>query len=200
MNECKLHLGLDTSRNYVGFVGSCYPYHGLENLINAAPIVLEQLPETRFIIAGEGIARSAWMNQVEHLGLSEYFFFPGLIPTAEAPVWINSFAVCVAPWQKAYINDIGVSPLKLFDYLACSRSVIVSRIKGVTEIVEKNRCGFAIDVENPKIFAEHLLILLRDRNLREEMGQRGRAGILRDYTWQITSQRILEFIRRIQHA
>ncbi|MFH1213224.1 MAG: glycosyltransferase family 4 protein [Candidatus Neomarinimicrobiota bacterium] len=198
MTETKTRLKLEINRDYVGFLGSCYPYHGLENLINAAPLVLREIPEVRFIIAGEGVSRSYWQKLVSDLGLTEKFLFPGLIPTENAVDWINSFTICVAPWHKVYMDDIGVSPLKLFDYMACGRPVAVSHIKGVTEIVEAHRCGFAIDVENPEIFAEHLLILLRDRNLRESMGKRGREGILRDHTWQITKQKILHFIDRIQ--
>jgi len=199
-NECRQKLHLVSDMEYIGFIGSCYPYHGLENLIRSASLVLEKSPGVRFIIAGDGAARQIWQDQVAALGLTEKFIFPGMIPTAEAPIWINAFTIGVAPWHKQYMDDIGFSPIKLFDYMACGKPVVVSRIKGVTEIVEKNQCGFAIDVENPEIFAEHLLILLRDRNLRESMGLRGREGIIRDHTWQITTEKILHFIDRIQHV
>jgi len=198
--ECRQHLGLPPDCKYIGFVGSCYPYHGLENLIHAAPLVLTNEPETVFIIAGEGPAKADWQKLVQKLNLTDAFLFPGMVPTAEAPTWINAFTICVAPWRKAYIDEIGVSPLKLFDYMACSRPIVVSRIKGVTEIVERNQCGFAIDTEKPDVFAKYLLMLLRDRNLRESQGKNGRTGILLNHTWQITTEKILQFIDLIQNA
>jgi len=196
--QCREKIHLTPELNYIGFIGSCYPYHGIEYLIQAAPLVLKEFPDVRFIIAGDGSARKSWQSLTAELDLTDKFIFPGMIPTAEAPIWINAFSIGVAPWHKKYMDDIGFSPIKLFDYMACSKPVVVSRIKGVTEIVEKNQCGFAIDTENPEIFAEYLLILLHDQDLPESMGKRGREGILRDHTWQITTQKILHFIDRIQ--
>lgn len=187
---CRKRLGLDVTRDYVGFIGSCYAYHGLDYLIDCAPLVLKACPDVRFMIAGDGDRRTAWQDKVKRMGLEDEFDFPGRVPYSDAPCYINSFSVCVAPWQKEYPNRIGLSPMKLFDYMACGRPVVLSAVRGVREIVERHNTGLAVDVENSEVFAGALVALLKDEASRIAMGENGRRLVERSFTWEVTARKI----------
>ena len=201
MIMCKRKLGLPVNQDYVGFIGSCYPHHGLEHLIDCAPLVLEEFPTVRFMIAGDGAKRQEWQTKVHQMGLTEHFDFPGMIPLEKAPYYINSFAICVGPWKKRFASKTGFlgSPLKLFDYMACGRPVVVSRIKGVTEIVDGYRTGLTVDVENLKEFAETLIRLLKDERLRDTMGKNGRNVVEREFTWEVTARKIVGLLQELNN-
>ena len=42
---------------YVGFVGTLYDYQGIDCLIDSAPLILDKIPNVKFLIVGEGMMR-----------------------------------------------------------------------------------------------------------------------------------------------
>ncbi len=56
------------------------------------------------------------------------------------PFLINLADICVAPFISKRNEKTGVSPLKIFEYMACGKPVIASRIKGL-EFLEAGRAG-----------------------------------------------------------
>ncbi|HCL00654.1 MAG TPA: hypothetical protein DHW42_11195 [Candidatus Marinimicrobia bacterium] len=190
--------GLPEDIQIVGFIGSCYSYHGVQYLIKAAKLVLQEKPKTKFVIAGDGAQREEWIDLTKSLHISNSFQFPGAIPFDKAPVYINSFDICVAPWDVEKLKCVGLSPMKLFDYLGCSKPVVASPVYGVYEILKKYNCGAVLDVKNSELFSKTLLNLLENSQNREEMGKRGRDIVLKHFTWEKTSQNIEKVLRKIR--
>lgn len=196
--EAREQIGISSDSQVIGFIGSCYSYHGVQHLIKAARLVLQEKPETKFIIAGDGAQRQEWIELTKSLHIYNSFQFPGVVPFDRAPVYINSFDICVAPWDIELFNKTAGSPMKLFDYLACGKPVITSQVYGVYKIVKKYNCGVVIDVKNSELFSETLLNLLENSKNRKVMGKRGREAILKYFTWEKTSKNIEKVLRDIR--
>ncbi|MBU4445201.1 glycosyltransferase family 4 protein, partial [bacterium] len=197
-SEARKQIGISNDSQIVGFIGSCYSYHGIQYLIKAAKLVLQEKPETKFIIAGDGAQRKEWIDLTWNLNINNSFSFPGVIPFTDAPYYINSYDICIAPWDIELYNKTAGSPMKLFDYLACGKPVIVSPVYGVYEIVKKYNCGVVVDVKNSKLFSKTLLYLIENSKNRKEMGKRGRDIVLKHFTWEITSRKIEKVLREIR--
>jgi len=73
------------------------------------------------------------------------------------PEYINASNVCVVP--KIPLKS-GHSPLKLYEYMACGKPVVASRISGF-EILEQNNAGILVEPENPEKLAKAILKLLK---------------------------------------
>ncbi len=174
----------------VGFIGSCYHYHGVQYLIQAAPLILEKMPQVRFVVAGDGAQLEEWKALSRQLNVNESFTFTGKVPFEMAPYFINSFDICVAPWNVDLLPKVGLSPMKFFDYLSCGKPVIVSPVYGVVELIDKYHCGIICDVKKPKIFAQAIIDLLSDQNRRELLGKTAREIVIKHFTWEITSRKI----------
>jgi len=170
----------------------------LEFQIRAAKLVLQEKPGVTFIIAGDGAQRQEWIELTKSLHISNSFQFPGAVPFDKAPVYINSYDICIAPWDIELYNKTAGSPMKLFDYLACGKPVIASPVYGVYEIVKKYNCGAVVDVKNSELFSKTLLNLLENSKNREEMGKRGRKAVLKHFTWEKTSRKIEKVLREIR--
>ena len=197
-SEARKQVGISNDSQIVGFIGSCYSYHGVQHLIEAAKLVLQEKPETKFIIAGDGAQRQEWIKLTKDLNISDSFQFPGAIPFDKAPAYINSFDICVAPWDVEKLKHVGLSPMKLFDYLGCSKPVVASPVYGVYEIVKNYNCGVVVDVKNSKLFSKTFLNLIANPQNREEMGKRGREAVLKHFTWENTSRKIEKVLRKIR--
>jgi len=182
----------------VGFIGSCYHYHGVQHLIQAAPLVLEKMPQVRFVVAGDGAQLEEWQALSRNLNVSEAFTFTGKVPFNMASYYINSYDVCVSPWDTEFFDKISGSPMKLFDYFACGKAVVSSAIETVMEIADKYQCIEVTDIRNSSKFAQVLIELLQDESRRNELGQKARAVILNYFTWEITSRKIEHVLNGIQ--
>jgi glycosyltransferase involved in cell wall biosynthesis len=179
----------------VGFIGSCYHYHGVQYLIQAAPLVLKIMPPVRFVVAGDGAQLEEWKALSRRLNVSESFTFTGKVSFEMAPYFINSYDVCVAPWDVDLLPKVGLSPMKFFDYLSCGKAVIVSPVYGVVELINAYHCGIICDVKNPEMFAGVIIDLLSGQNRRESLGKSAREVVLKHFTWEITSRKIEKVLR-----
>jgi len=103
----------------------------------------------------------------------------------------------VAPWDTDLVGKVGLSPMKLFDYMACGRPIVSNSIFGVKEILEPNNAGITTDVNNPKKFAETLFYLIETPKKGQEIGQNARQTVLSSYTWEQTSRKINDLILKV---
>ena len=86
--------------------------------------------------------------------------------------------ICVVPslWPEPF----GIVAL---EGMACGRPVIATRVGGLQEIVVDEETGCLVDPGNVEQFADRLERLMDDPDLRAKMGEKGRARVLADFTW-----------------
>ena len=188
----KEELGLEQRSKYVCFVGNLAPWQGVEYLIQAAPLVLKRVPEAKFLIVGDGMMRSELESMVKKLGLQDKFLFTGSIPFEHVPKYINASDVCVAPFIRARNEKIGLSPLKIYEYLACGKPVIGSDIQGIGDFLEKSNMGLSFTPEEYIEFASMVTKLLIDSDLRITMGENARKVVAEKYSWKNTAEMVIK--------
>lgn len=176
--DCCLKLKLDSSRKYVGFIGSFLAYQGLDTLIKAAPLTITKIPDVRFILVGDGPMREEWERMVLAQGLQDDFIFTGHVPYKNVPDYVGAMDVCVAPHHK---DTNQASPVKLFDYMASGRAIVASDIEVVREIVADSGSAILVPPNIPEEIADAIITLLQNNNLRNELSQKGRDYALKHY-------------------
>lgn len=188
----KRERGLNQKSKYVCFVGNLAPWQGVEYIIEAAPIVLEKVSEAKFLIVGDGMMRNELEGMVKKLDLEDVFIFTGSVSFEEVPKYINASDVCVAPFIRARNEKIGLSPLKLYEYMACGKTVIGSDIKGVGDFLEDLNVGISFLSENYVELAHAIIKLLLDSELIDTMGENGRKVVVERYSWKNTAERVIK--------
>ena len=189
--EAKKELKLDQNARYIGFVGNFAPWQGVEYLIMAAPIIITACPDARFLIVGDGKMKNEWMQLAQKLGVYSKFIFKGSVPYEHVSLYINASDICVAPFIKRRNMKIGLSPLKIYEYLACEKPVISSKIPNL-EFIEQQNAGFLIEPENQEELAKAIIKLMKDKKLREEMGKNGRKYMIKNHSWEAIGRKIAE--------
>jgi len=185
----KEELGLSQKSKYVCFVGNLAPWQGVEYLIKAAPIVLEKVPEVRFLIVGDGMMRNALETLVKKLGLQDKFVFTGSVPFEEVPKYINAGDVCISI-KKPVLPG---SPLKVFEYMSCEKPVVATRKSAYGfEILEEVGAGLLVDPENHREVANAIADILNNNVKRLEMGVKGRKTVVKQYGWKNTAMKVTE--------
>jgi D-inositol-3-phosphate glycosyltransferase len=73
---------------------------------------------------------------------------------------------------------------------ACGTPVVAANVGGLPFVVEDGRTGYLVDGHDPADHASALLRVLRDAELRADLGARG-ARRARRFTWEATADATL---------
>lgn len=180
--EAKNKVGLSHHYKYVGFIGGLFPWHGLDQLIEATPYVLEDQPLVRFVIVGSGLMESFLKEMVSKRNLDQKFIFTGTVPFDMVPYYINSFSICVVFFKKVR-TDPG-DPIKLYEYLACGRPVVATNVPGYGDVVHSVKAGITVNSADSIATAQAILELLEDDDKAEHMGKRGLQKAQNSFSWE----------------
>lgn len=175
----KRELKLDLRYDYVCFCGSFYRWQGIDDLIRSIPLVMKSCPTARFLIVGDGIMKDELISLTKELGLEESILFTGSVPYEKVPWYLSSADVCIV-YKKPMAT--GYSPLKLYEYMACGKPVIASNVEGFS-ILEEHRAGMLVEPENPDMLADAIIRMLKNPQLREEMGRNARELVIMRHRW-----------------
>lgn len=192
IKESRRQLGFQENKFLIGFVGSLFAWHGVNYLIESAPLILKEVPNVKFIIVGKGRMEKILLGQVRESGLEGSFLFTGSVPFKQVPIYINAFDICTC-FFKPVRTDPG-DPIKLYEYLACSKPVVTSNVKGYGDFVEEVGAGLSVDASDPKAVAEAIIRLIKNEVLREEMGKKGRLAVEKGHTWQKRASEIERYL------
>jgi glycosyltransferase involved in cell wall biosynthesis len=188
---CRSKLGLKENEFYLGFIGSFRAWVGLDTLIEAMGKVREEgYNRIRCILVGDGSPADYLRKMVSRYNLRNQVIFTGKIRYEEVVVFINSFDVCLAPFKRERNAKIGISPLKLYEYLACARPVIGSRLQGITEVVDGVKCGYLFEPDHAEDLASRIIESFKERDRLPEMGINGRALVEKSFSWERIAQQV----------
>jgi glycosyltransferase involved in cell wall biosynthesis len=145
-------------------------------LIEAAPNVLKEFPDTRFILAGDGEARKDFERQVRDSGLAASFVFLGA--RRDVPDILASCDIGVLPSKAEGLSNA------VLEYMAAGLPTIVSRVGGNPELVQDGVTGLLIPPQDSPALEAALLRLLRDENFARRLAEAGRRVATQDYSFE----------------
>ena len=197
INELRGQHNMDENALLVTFVGSLEPYEGVEYLIQAAPSVLKIVSNAMFLIVGDGRVKNGLMNLAGEIGVFDKFIFTGNVSYEKVPLYINMSSVGVAPFTLARNDRIGLSPLKVYEYLACGKPVVASDVKGIGELLNNTGSGILVAPEDSTELANGIIKLIKDKELREKMGKNGREMVVNNCTWEHIAKKTIEVFEKL---
>lgn len=153
----------------VGNVAALADHKGQRYLVEAAPRVLSEHPETTFAVVGEGELRDDLVGRARELGVLERFRFTGF--RADVPSLLKAFDLFVMP---SHMEGLGTSVL---DAMAAGLAVVGTEAGGMPEAIEHERTGLVCPVRDPAALAAAIAGLLADPVRREGMGRAGRERV-----------------------
>ncbi len=153
----------------VGNVAALVPHKGQRHLIGAAVLVLPQVPDARFIIAGEGELRPTLERQIREHRLEKHVILAGFRPDAlSLHKGFDVFVLC------SVTEGLGTS---LLDAMACGKPVVATSAGGIPEVVADGETGLLVPPRDDRALASAIARLLGDEALRRRLGEAGRARV-----------------------
>lgn len=191
--EVRAALGL-TDRPVVVCVSRLVARKGQDTLIRAMPRVLAAHPDAVLLIVGGGPYRSTLEKLAVSTGVASAVRFAGEVPWEELPAHYGAGDVFAMPCRTR-LGGLDVEGLGIV-YLEASASglpVIGGDSGGAPDAVLDGETGWVVKAGAPSApaeTAERIIALLDDPELRRRMGERGRAWVEENWSWDLLAGRL----------
>ena len=158
----------------VGNVAALVPHKGQRHLIEAAHLVIQQMPDVRFLILGEGELRDSLERLVREHHLEKHVFLPGF--RTDVLGCMKGFDLFV---MSSVTEGLGTA---LLDAMACGKAIVGTRTGGIPEVVEDGETGRLVPPRDHAAMAQAILNMLADDEQRRRMGEAGLARVQARFT------------------
>ena len=179
-NAPSLESGTASGLPVAVYAGHFYHWKGVDVFLEALALV----PGLRGLLVGghPGDPDEARLKALVHtLGIGDRVTFTGLVPRAEVGRLVRSATVCVVPTVDTPSARY-TSPLKLFEYMACGRPVIISDLPPVREVVENEQTALLVPPGDAGKLAAAFRRLLGDKVLAARI-TRCASEVVSKYSW-----------------
>jgi L-malate glycosyltransferase len=167
-NEEKLVIGIAKGLDDI---------YGFRDLFKAFAILKTKFDNLELHIIGDGPMREEYEALCRTLQIESAVKFIGRIPNIKVPIYMNCMDIVALP---SYEDSFGVTAVEA---MACGIPVVVSDVDGLREVVLENETGLVVPQGNPEELAAAIEKLLKDKDLRLEMGKKGVEHVLQNYDW-----------------
>ena len=159
-----LHKELELPKGVpiVGNVAALVPHKGQQFLIEAAAMVITQIPNVRFVILGAGELEGQLRKQIAKLKVDRHVLLAGFRPDVLSLQ--KSFDLFVL---SSITEGLGTT---LLDAMALGRPIIATKTGGIPEVIIDGKTGLLVPPRDAQSLASAIVALLRDPERRARLG------------------------------
>ncbi len=146
--------------------------HAVKNqpmFLRVAAKVLQNFPDTHFVIAGEGELRETLEILAKDLQIGENTHFIGRCEIVPELLFV-SFACVLTSFNEGFSNSI-------LEYMAAGKTVVATNVGGTSEAIIENETGFLVESDNTKLMANRLIELLEQPEKAKSFGEKGKQMV-----------------------
>lgn len=151
---------------------------GMDTVIQALPGVLRVVPDTYYVIAGDGDDRPRLERMAKDVGVSDRVLFAGARSDEELAGYYAACDVFVMPSRQEGFG------LVFLEAMAFGKPTIGGNCGGIPEVVADGETGFLVNYGDVDALADRIVALLRDPELCRRLGDAGRRRVASSYTFE----------------
>lgn len=192
LNNSLVDKQFPTDRFTAGYTGHLYKGRGIHLILKIAGM----LPEVSFLLAGGEPEQVLQLRREIKIHGLDNVYTVGFVPNADLPRFQAACDILMMPYQERISASSGgdisryLSPMKLFEYMACGRPILSSDIPVLREtLTEKNAVFLPPNVA--AAWVSEIQDLLSDKDKRERLSHQARHDV-QQYKWEARAVKILE--------
>ncbi len=165
--KIKEEFGINSTDLIVGMISCFKPQKSPQDFIKLSFLVNRILPNVKFLLVGDGILRNQVKKLINKFQLQNKVILTGW--RRDIPRILSAIDVFVLTslWEGL--------PISVLEAIAFSKPVVATNTGGIEEIVVEGKNGFLVQPCDIKSLSERLTVLLRNENLRKDMGQNAKG-------------------------
>lgn len=167
-------LGIPASRLIVGTVMLFYRRKSPESIVRIAPKILEAVPDTHFLLVGDGDMMPTVKALVEEMDLEDCVTLTGLRNDPEKLMALMDVFV-----HPALVE---ILPRVIIQAQATGTPVVSTELGGIPEVINDRVNGFLVPAGDLDALTESIIELLKDPALRTKIGRAAQASTSSAFT------------------
>ena len=190
--EKRKELGIPADAPVVVCLARMVKRKGQDTLVKAWPHVLEELPDARLLLVGDGPNRRRVEGLAQRLGVADSVIFTGRVPAEEIPAHMDAGDVFAMPCRTRLFGlEVEAFGIVYLEAAACGLPVITGDSGGAPEVAAMLGAS-AIRSSDPTAVSLELM-----RTLRAARGAAADAPVdVRTYTWKAGVSGLLAVLER----
>ena len=164
-------LGIPDNAFVVGMIGRLSPQKAPDVFIRAAKLIHDSIPDSAFIMVGDGEERDAVECFAGENGLNLYV--TGWTDEPYSYLKVFDVAVLLSRWE-----GFG---LAVVEYMAAGKSVVATRTDAIPTLIDDGTDGLLVEVDNPEDVRDKVLWLYNHPKEAEIMKQKALEKVRKNY-------------------
>ncbi|AKB75713.1 hypothetical protein MSLAZ_2452 [Methanosarcina lacustris Z-7289] len=182
------------------YIGGLAQERGIFTLIEATHKVSNKYPSIKLLLLGNfetNKFKSKCFEYIKKNKLEKNIEYLGFLPHIEIPKYIGISKIGTVLLYPTERFKKTAYPLKLFEYMACSKAVIASDLPAMGKIIKEAKCGLLTDPTDKDKIAENIIYLIENPQESKKMGINGRIAVEKKYNWEIMEKQLIEIYKTI---
>ena len=177
----------------VVFAGAMYYHRGLDVLLETIPLVIEKIPDAKFVLLGSGTEMDKLKEIVSKNKLDNSVEFKGWIEREKIPENIADASIGIGPLRLTEVTSRAL-PIKVLEYMAVSLPLLAQKGTLPNDVLENEKNGFFI--ENHIELAEKIILLLNEPKKVQNMGAHS-LKLVQKFSWDQVVDSVINEVKNI---
>ena len=189
--------GFKTDEIVIGIIGRVVPIKNHVMFVDVAAVVKREIGKNvRFAIIGDGDALPSIKKRAAEVGLSYSYFITD--PKSDSDIVVTSWETQI-DYVLAGLDIVALTshnegtPVSLIEANAAYKPVVSTNVGGVEDVITHGENGFLAPLHDVNTFADYVIKLVNDKELRIKMGNSGYNNVMARYS----RQRLVKDVKKL---
>jgi phosphatidyl-myo-inositol dimannoside synthase len=178
-------------------VGQVSDRKGQDIVIKSLANIIPEIPDVHYLVVGLPTLQEKYEKIATQLGILDRIHFLGTLNSAELVQAYNACDVFVMTSRLSKKEGFEGFGIAAIEAALCGKPTVASNNSGLAEAVIDGKTGILVPQENSQRTAQAIISLLKNHDLRCEMGENARNIALKMQTWTKVSEEYNQFLRKM---
>ena len=188
-NELLQELGIQTNDRIILFMGTLYPFSGIDHILKNFHLLQNQIKQIKFVIIGGGPDFNRLKSLSNELQLNKNIIFTGFVEQKKIPEYIAITDICLSSFAINILTD-SIIPTKILEYLACGKPVLSTPLKGTVELFPNENYGIVYSQLDD--FISSIEKLLQNKAHLDKLGENGFSYVKKNHYWDSLADQLIK--------
>jgi glycosyltransferase involved in cell wall biosynthesis len=177
-------------------IGRLIEKKGFEYLVDACAVLAESGLPFQCHIVGDGPLQEALQARIDDHGLQDQVTLLGALEQAQVLELYQKSDIFVLACIVADDGNRDGLPVVLIEAMSCELPVITTPVTGIIDLVQHGQSGLLVKERDIFALAEALQKLIKDEQIRRQLGKQARQKVLKDFQIQRSTAKLAAIFRK----
>ena len=187
-------LGIGKDDLVLVFMGTLYPFSGLENIIKKFINIKNNHPTLKLLIVGGGPSFNKLKKLIREEKLETEIIMTGFVSQHKIPKYIALADICINSFDVNFVTN-RILPTKILEYFACGKPVLSTPLSGTKEVLPDETYG--IVYSNSNQFVQTISDLLMNSKRLAKLGNNAYIYTKNNHDWNILSNKLEQLFKKL---